>query len=90
MVLKEVPLYLSAADLIINKYGGTSVTEMINKACQTSAAEHHHYGKHAVPQTECFAGFAFVRFLTADTVLPQSGCAEFTTVFMKSTAVKTL
>ncbi len=30
---KEVPLYLSAADLIINKYGGTSVTEMINKAC---------------------------------------------------------
>ena len=28
----EVPLYLSASDMIINKYGGTSVTEMINKS----------------------------------------------------------
>lgn len=28
----EVPLYLSAADMIINKFGGTSVTEMINKS----------------------------------------------------------
>lgn len=27
----EIPLYMSAADLILNKYGGTSVTEMINK-----------------------------------------------------------
>lgn len=27
----EVPSYLSAADVILNKYGGTSVTEMINK-----------------------------------------------------------
>ncbi len=27
----DVPLYLSAADVIINKFGGTSVTEMINK-----------------------------------------------------------
>ena len=27
----QVPLYLSAADVIINKFGGTSVTEMINK-----------------------------------------------------------
>ena len=29
----EVPLYLSAADLIINKCGGASITEMVNKAC---------------------------------------------------------
>jgi len=29
---KEVPLYLSASDMIINKFGGTSVTEMINQA----------------------------------------------------------
>lgn len=29
---KDIPLYLSAADFIINKFGGTSVTEMINKA----------------------------------------------------------
>ena len=28
----EVPLYLSAADVILNKFGGTSVTEMINKS----------------------------------------------------------
>ena len=28
---RDVPLYLSAADLILNKFGGTSVTEMINK-----------------------------------------------------------
>ncbi|MDE6586678.1 MAG: hypothetical protein K2K80_08375 [Clostridia bacterium] len=27
----EVPLYMSAADIILNKFGGTSVTEMINK-----------------------------------------------------------
>ncbi len=28
----DVPLYLSAADVILNKFGGTSVTEMINKS----------------------------------------------------------
>ncbi len=28
----NVPLYLSAADVILNKFGGTSVTEMINKS----------------------------------------------------------
>ena len=28
----DVPLYLSAADIILNKFGGTSVTEMINKS----------------------------------------------------------
>lgn len=28
----KVPLYLSAADVILNKFGGTSVTEMINKS----------------------------------------------------------
>ena len=27
----EIPLYMSAADVILNKFGGTSVTEMINK-----------------------------------------------------------
>lgn len=27
----EVPTYMSAADVILNKFGGTSVTEMINK-----------------------------------------------------------
>lgn len=28
----DVPLYLSAADVILNKFGGTSVTEMLNKS----------------------------------------------------------
>ncbi len=28
----DVPLYMSAADVILNKFGGTSVTEMINKS----------------------------------------------------------
>ncbi len=28
----DVPLYLSAADVMLNKFGGTSVTEMINKS----------------------------------------------------------
>ncbi len=28
----DVPLYLSAADVILNKFGGTSLTEMINKS----------------------------------------------------------
>lgn len=28
----EIPSYMSCADLIINKFGGTSVTEMINKS----------------------------------------------------------
>lgn len=28
----NVPLYLSAADVVLNKFGGTSVTEMINKS----------------------------------------------------------
>ncbi len=28
----DVPLYLSAADIILNKFGGTSVTEMLNKS----------------------------------------------------------
>lgn len=27
---KDVPLYMSASDIILNKFGGTSVTEMIN------------------------------------------------------------
>lgn len=36
---KEVPLYLSAADLVINKYGGTSATEIINKGCPALITE---------------------------------------------------
>ena len=29
---ENVPLYLSAADIILNKFGGTSVAEMLNKS----------------------------------------------------------
>ena len=36
---KDIPLYLSAADFILNKFGGTSVTEMINKSLPVIVTE---------------------------------------------------
>lgn len=36
----EVPTYLSASDVILNKFGGTSVTEMINKQVPMLITEH--------------------------------------------------